>query len=92
MTDLGALLTAALRDACGPVEHLCYSDITDGHAVAGAKDGRAIRADGRDVQALIVSSRFEGQSALERQQLVNSVLGPTFKRPGGWRYTNSPTV
>ena len=71
--DLSAL-KAGLREACAPF-HLCLSDVTDGHAVAGAQDGRAIRADGRDVQVLIVADCFEGRSALERQQLVNGVLG-----------------
>lgn len=71
-----AELTAALREACAPVLHLCYADRTDGHAVQGAEDGRAIRADGRDIQVLVVSSCFEGQDALRRQQLVNRVLGP----------------
>ena len=71
-----AEITNALRDACRPVSHLCYADTTDGHAVAGAADGRAIRADGRDIQALIVSSCFEGRNALQRQQLVNDVLAP----------------
>ena len=72
--DLSAL-TAGLRETCAPVEHLCLSDVTDGHAVAGAKDGRAVRADGRDVQVLVVAGCFDGRSALERQQLVNGVLG-----------------
>ena len=71
-----ARLTAALREACAPVLHLCYADCTDGHAVEGAKDGRAILAEGRDIKALVVSSCFEGQDALQRQQLVNRVLGP----------------
>ena len=71
-----ARLTAALREACAPVLHLCYADCTDGHAVQGAEDGRAIRADGRDIKALVVSSCFEGQDALQRQQLVNRILGP----------------
>jgi acid stress-induced BolA-like protein IbaG/YrbA len=71
-----ARLTAALREACAPVLHLCYADCTDGHAVQGAVDGRAIRADGRDIKALVVSSCFEGQDALQRQQLVNRILGP----------------
>jgi acid stress-induced BolA-like protein IbaG/YrbA len=66
--------STALAQACDPVLHLCWADITDGHAVAGAKDGRALRADGRDVQALIVSSRFEGMSPIERQRHVNAVL------------------
>ena len=71
-----ARITAALREACAPVLHLCYADCTDGHAVQGAEDGRAIRADGRDIKALVVSSCFEGQDALQRQQLVNRILGP----------------
>ena len=72
--DLGAL-KAGIREACAPVEHLCLSDVTDGHAVAGAQDGRAVRADGRDLQVLVVAGCFDGRSALERQQLVNGVLG-----------------
>ena len=69
-------LTAALRAACDPVLHLCYADVTDGHAKEGAKDGRAVRADGRDVQVLVVSSCFEGMGPLERQSQVNQVLSP----------------
>mmetsp|Transcript_52194 Transcript_52194/g.117222 ORF Transcript_52194/g.117222 Transcript_52194/m.117222 type:complete len:215 (-) Transcript_52194:249-893(-) len=63
-----------IRAACHPVAHLCFADITDGHAVTGYKDGRALRPDGRDVQALIVASCFEGRSSLERQRLVNDAL------------------
>ena len=80
--QLSTALTAALQQACAPVHHLCYADITDGHAVAGALDGRAIRADGRDVQALIVSPCFEGQSAVERQQ--KTTLRSQQKQHLGW--------
>lgn len=66
---------AALETTCAPLQYLCYADVTDGHAVEGAKDGRALRADGRDVQLLIVSSRFAGLSSVARQELVNDVLG-----------------
>jgi acid stress-induced BolA-like protein IbaG/YrbA len=66
----------ALYAACAPVLHLCYADVTDGHAVAGALDGRAIHPDGRDVQLLIVSETFEGKTPLERQGVVNGVLHP----------------
>ena len=65
-----------LHTACAPVLYLCYADRTDGHAIAGALDGRAVRADGRDIQLLVVSSVFEGCSPLERQHKVNEVLSP----------------
>ena len=59
--------------------HMCFADVTDGHAVAGAADGRALRADGRDIQALIVSECFDGCNPLRRQAIVNRVLEPELK-------------
>ena len=75
---LAASLVAAwgneIEQACAPVHYLCVSDVTDGHAVEGAKDGRAARADGRDLKVLIVSDRFSRESGPARQQVVNAVL------------------
>jgi hypothetical protein len=47
----------ALRAALAPVHHLNVSDVTDGHAVEGVRDGRALRADGREILVLVVSDR-----------------------------------
>lgn len=63
-----------LERHCAPLHYLCVTDVTDGHAVEGAKDGRALRADGRDLKVLIVSTRFRDKSGLERQEVVNAVL------------------
>ena len=57
-----------------PIQHLCISDVCDGHAKEGFKDGRALHAEGGEVLILIVSDRFEGQSLLLRQRAVNSAL------------------
>ena len=93
----------ALLLACAPVKHHCYADITDGHAAAGVLDGRALRADGRDLQVLIVSPVFEGCTVLERQRLVNAVLDPHIKSgrvhsvqmrcwtPEQWEHQGRPT-
>ena len=72
-------LHSALLAACSPVKHHCYADITDGHAAAGVLDGRALRADGRDLQLLLVSPVFEGSTVLERQRRVHAVLDPHIK-------------
>ena len=53
---------------------LAITDVTDGHAVEGAKDGRALSADGKDVVLLVVTSLFEERTPLERQRMVNDVL------------------
>ena len=74
MTDRAASWARELEQACGPVHYLCITDVTDGHAIEGAKDGRAIRADGRDLKVLIVSEIFQDKSARERQEVVNGVL------------------
>ena len=54
-------LEDALRAALTPVHHLAVTDVTDGHAVEGVLDGRALRADGREILVLVVSARFYGQ-------------------------------
>ena len=69
-----AALAPEIEQACAPVHYLCISDVTDGHAVEGAKDGRAMRADGRDMKVLIVSESFSRKSGPARQQVVNGVL------------------
>ena len=68
-----------LEVACTPLHYLCVTDVTDGHAVEGAKDGRALRADGRDIKVLIISTRFRGASVRERQEIVNAVLYQSIK-------------
>ena len=64
----------ALRVALAPVHHLAVTDVTDGHAVEGVLDGRALRADGREILVLVVSAAFDGQSLIDRQRAVNAVL------------------
>lgn len=65
-----------IRDdpSLAPVTHLCVSDVTDGHAVAGFRDGRALAADGRELLLLVVSPGFAARSPLARQRLVNGLL------------------
>jgi len=65
---------AGLRDALSPVTWLCIADVTDGHAVEGFKDGRALDPSGLEALILIVSTQFEGKTLLRRQQMVYSVL------------------
>ena len=68
-----------IEQACAPVHYLCVSDVTDGHAVEGAKDGRALRAEGRELKVLIVSASFNSMSRPARQQVVNRVLADAIK-------------
>ena len=68
-----------LEAACAPLYYLCLTDVTDGHAVEGFKDGRALRADGRDIKLLVVSTCFRDKSGLERQEMVNAVLNDHIK-------------
>merc|ERR1712029_315161 len=49
-------------------------DVTDGHTAEGVKDGRALRADGKEVLILVVLSKFERKSILQRQRMINKVL------------------
>ena len=63
----------ALRAALDP-RYMHVTDVTDGHAVEGVADGRAISADGRDIRILIVAAAFEGMALLDRQRAVNEVL------------------
>lgn len=57
-----------------PVAWLCISDVTDGHAVEGFRDGRALDADGREMLVLVVSERFQKKSPLQRHRMVNRVF------------------
>jgi len=57
-----------------PITWLCISDVTDGHAIEGVKDGRALDADGREVLILVVSKKFESKSLIQRQRMINNVL------------------
>ena len=63
----------ALRRAVS-LTYLAVTDVTDGHAADGVKDGRALRADGRDILILAVSDSFEGMPLLDRQRKINEVL------------------
>ena len=62
------------RQTFSPITFLRLRDVSDGHAVEGFKDGRALRADGRDIILLVVTTLFEGKRPLERLRLVNGVL------------------
>tara|TARA_B110001452_G_scaffold36138_1_gene27719 strand:+ start:816 stop:1160 length:345 start_codon:yes stop_codon:yes gene_type:complete len=57
-----------------PMTFLALTDVTDGHAAEGVKDGRALSGDGRDILILAVSDAWEGMPILERQRAVNDVL------------------
>jgi len=65
---------APLMNALSPVTWLCITDATDGHAVEGFADGRALSAEGLEALILVVSSRFERKSLIQRQRMVNTVL------------------
>lgn len=69
----------ALAATLAPVTWLSIADRTDGHSTAGYLDGRALDADGLDLQILVVSPRFSSCSLLERQRLVNTAIGPELK-------------
>ena len=64
----------ALSTALAPVHHLAVTDVTDGHAVEGVRDGRALLADGLEILVLVVSAEFDGQTPIDRQRAVNAVL------------------
>ena len=64
----------ALQLQLKSLTHLCISDVSDGHTKQGITDGRALHADGLEILLLVVSDRFQGLGAIERQRLVNSVL------------------
>jgi len=64
----------SLRCALFPVTWLCIADVTDGHAVEGFKDGRALDPTGLEALILIVSAQFEGKSLVQRQQMVYKIL------------------
>ena len=63
----------AIQGALSPT-FLAVTDVTDGHAEEGFKDGRALRADGREILILVVAPAFEGMPLLDRQRAVNSAL------------------
>jgi len=63
-----------IRKALNPITWLCITDVTDGHAVEGALDGRALSADGLETLILVVSIQFEKKTLLQRQRMVNHVL------------------
>merc|ERR1711924_117104 len=65
---------SSLRLALSP-SFMAITDVTDGHAVDGVLDGRALRADGKEILLLICAEAFEGMSLLDRQRQVNSILG-----------------
>ena len=54
------------------------TDVTDGHAVQGKEDGRALRADGREVLILVVADRCASKVVTSKgcEILVLVVLGP----------------
>ena len=74
MQELEDAIGNALRAALAPVHHLAVTDVTDGHAEEGVLDGRALRADGREILVLVVSAGFDGQTPIDRQRAVNAVL------------------
>ena len=74
MQELEDTIGNRLQAALAPVHHLAVTDVTDGHAVEGVKDGRALRADGREILVLVVSARFDGMTPIDRQRAVNAVL------------------
>lgn len=79
MMSIASSWAHAIELACGPVHYLCVADTTDGHAIEGAKVGRALHATGRELQVLVVSSRFCDMSRRERQQIINAVLSDDLK-------------
>lgn len=93
----------AIEQAIAPVHYLCVSDVTDGHAIEGAEDGRSLHAEGRDLKVLVVSSRFDKMRQQERQRLVNAVLSDSLHSgvlhsvqmrcwtPEEWLQQGSPT-
>ena len=74
MQELEDTIGNRLQAALAPIHHLAVTDVTDGHAVEGVKDGRALRADGREILVLVVSARFDGMTPIDRQRAVNAVL------------------
>jgi stress-induced morphogen len=61
-----------LRAMMGAVTHLSLCDVSDGHVLEGAKDGRALAPSGIELQCLVVSDAFEGVARIKRQQQIQS--------------------
>lgn len=61
-----------LRVHVGPITFLALCDVSDGHVVEGASDGRALSANGIELQCLVVSGAFKGVARIARQQRVQS--------------------
>ena len=55
-----------------PLSFLAITDVTDGHAAVGVKDGRALSGDGRDILVLTVSNTVCREEA--------QTLGPHIRR------------
>ena len=64
----------SLQTLLGPMTHWALSDVSDGHVIEGAKNGRALSASGIELQCLVVSDAFEGVARVTRQQRVQSVF------------------
>jgi len=71
-TSSTAAYAEGLAKLIGPVTHLSLIDVSDGHVIEGAKDGRALSAAGIELQCLIVSDTFIGVSRVARQKRVQS--------------------
>ena len=67
-----------LEEACAPLHYLCVTDVTDGHAIEGVKDGRALRADGRDIKVSpsAASARAVAARASSLAFAASKVLAP----------------
>ena len=61
-----------LRSLIGTITHLQLCDVSDGHVLEGARDGRALAAAGIELQCLVVSEAFESVTRIARQQRVKS--------------------
>ena len=67
-----------LREAFEPVVHYCLSDVTDGHTIEGAVDGRALVAGSREYLLLVVSDAFDKVKMVERHRRVNKIFEDYF--------------
>ena len=86
----------------GPITHLAMCDVSDGHVVEGATDGRALSANGIELQCLVVSDAFKGVARVARQKRVQSffqadlasgnihALALRCWTPGEWQANGSP--
>ena len=73
MASAVELYRAQLSASIQPLTWLAIADMSDGHVVQRAKDGRALNAQGRDIVLLVVTEVFDGRTPLERQRIVNDV-------------------